>query len=262
MRIRVITASDIVGDGIAERTCRTLTEEIESARSAILTDENPDVIHVIGGWDTHSIAAAREAQTKRIAWVHTPLGSISPWFNPSSSHMRLSMKATMLVASGAMEQELLDEGDRDNLRLILNATTTATTTAQEMASAYMEVYSEAAKITDKGIWDDIDAKMKLLNEHDGGIIGICRNLLYAQYLHKRGSIPRKFLDGLSSLMTSSDYDEDHMADILRLISLYDFTQRLEYAMQERSTLTEGFMPIPLKDDKEARDILGKVTDYE
>ncbi len=261
MRIRVVTASDPANDGIARKTSDVLAKEIESSPSAVLTDENPDVIHIIGAWDAPSTAIAKEATRKSIALVHTPLGSLSPWFKPTASHLKLSAGLQAVVASGVMEQELLDDAEKDNLRLILNCVTTYTTTPGDMASAYIKVYEEAAASTDASIWKAIDSKMSLLGETDESIIAICRELLYAQYLHKRNNIPKRFIDSLSELMTRSDYDEDHMADLLKLLSLYDFTQRLEYAMQEKSTLTEGFMPIPLLDDKGARDMASYVTDY-
>lgn len=262
MRIRVVTASDPANDGIARKTSDQLAKEIEHSPTAVLTAENPDVIHIIGAWDTPSTSIAKEATRKSIAVVHTPLGSLSPWYKPATIHMKLSAGLQAVVASGMMEQELLDDATGGNLRLILNCVTTNTTTPSEMASAYLSVYEEATASTTGSIWKAIDSKMSLIGETDESIIAICRELLYAQYLHKRNNIPRRFIDSLSELMTKSDYDEDHMADLLKLLSLYDFTQRLEYAMQEKSTLTEGFMPIPPLDDKGAKDMVNYITDYE
>lgn len=62
-------------------------------------------------------------------------------------------------------------------------------------------------------------------------------------------------------MTASNYNEDTMAEVLKLIKLDVFTQHLEYVMMEKSGLTEGFMPIIYKKDKVSEKMLDLVTNY-
>ncbi len=130
-----------------------------------------------------------------------------------------------------------------------------------MATQYKEVYKEAYEKTDANLWEEVNKRIEMLKETDASILEISRNLLYAQYLYQRGNIPQKFLDTLTALMTASNYNEDTMTEVLKLIQLDVFTQHLEYVMMEKSGLTEGFMPIIFKKDNTSVKMLDIVTDY-
>lgn len=261
MRLKILSTVDIDRNDLSVKTKDMLAAELEKDSSVILTDENPDVVHIIGAWDSESMKIAHDSIKKYIALVYTPLGSLSPWYKPASSFVKLSSKVTATVSSGVMEHELLSGQEKRNLHLILNAVTTATTSAEEMASAYKIVYKEAIEKTDKALWAEVDRKIDMLSEKDEAILKICRNLLYAQYLYNRKNIPNKFINSLSALMTESNYNEDNMIEMLKLINLNVFTQHLEYVMMQKSTLTEGFMPIIYKKDKVSETMLELVTDY-
>ncbi len=261
MRLRIISNTDIDGNNLYLKTKEMLTDEIGKDNGFILTDENPDVVHIIGAWDSHAIKIANDAIKRHIALVYTPDGALSPWYKPTSSHVKLSFKASATISSGTMEQELLSGQDNRKLHLILNAVTTATTTAEEMATQYKEVYKKAFDDTDEALWEEVNKRIGMLKEKDESILEISHNLLYAQYLSIRGNIPQKFLDKLSALMTTSNYDEDTMTEVLKLINIDVFTQHLEYVMMEKSGLTEGFMPIIYKKDSTSEKMLDIVTNY-
>ncbi len=261
MRVNIVCGVDLSGNKLARSTCDVLADQMSREKAFLLTEENPDMVHFVGAWDDESVALAKKCRKCRIPFVHTPLGSLSPWNKPSVGQLRLSAAACAVVASGMMEQKLLTSEGVENVQLILNAVTTRTTTPSEMAYAYMMVYAKNEKANDVKLWEDVDAKLNLLSEDDKGIVAICRNLLYAKYLYEKHSIPKAFLGELATLMEGSDYDEDHFADVLRLISLYDFAARMEYLLGEYGGLTEGFMPIPMNGDKEARVMARMVTDY-
>ena len=261
MRLKIISTVDTDNNAIFRKTKDALVAELEKDDSIILTDENPDIVHIIGAWNASSVKTANDAIKRYIALVYTPLGSLSPWYKPASSHVKLATKATATVASGAMEQELLSGQEKNNLHLILNAVTTATTTPEEMADGYKAIYKDAIETTDITLWNEVDRRIKMVNEQDKCILEICRNLLYAKYLYQRRNIPHKFLDKLVALMTDSNYNEDTMVEILKFIRLDVFTQHLEYVMMEKSGLTEGFMPIIYKQDKVSDKMLDLVTDY-
>ncbi len=249
-------------DGVVTEMYDVLTEQLGKNSAVVLTAENPDIVHIIGAWNTYAVDVAKKSARRCIPFVYTPLGSLAPWNKPALRQRKISADADVIVASGTMEQKLLKEQYNGTLRLIPNSVTTHATTAAEMAVAYLSVYKEATDGKDAALWLGVDGKMKLLKEDDAGIVSICRNLLYAQCLYNRHNIPETFLHDLSSLMTSGEYDEDHFADVLELLGLHDFTRRLEYVMKERSSLTEGFMPVPPNGDKEAVKMLDMVTDYE
>jgi len=262
MRLNLIQTLDIDGNGIHTLTHDMLASELEGTDGITITDVNPDVVHFIGAWNANAVKAATDAMKKYISIVHTPLGFLSPWYKPASAHVRLSSKATALIASGNMEFELLGGKEKTNLHLISNAVTTATTTPQDMASHYRQIYKDAIEKNEAQLWTEVARKIELLSEKDEAIIEICKNLLYAQYLYQRQSIPLMFLKRLSALMTRSNYDEDRMEEMLRLINLHTFTQHIEYVMMEKAELTEGFMPVMMKKDKTSEKMTSFVTDYQ
>lgn len=261
MRIRLFLGADLDNNKIPEKLLEMLKGELEKDSTIVLTDENPDVIHFVGAWTSAAVGIAKDAMSKFIATVHTPLGSLSPWEKPSSAHIKLTSRCTMIVSAGQMEQELLDDGSRQNLRMILNPVVTATTDAAKMAEEYKSVYRHSIKTIDENLWSEVEHKVQLINEKDEIILNICKNLLYAQYLSQRRNIPQVFISGLSELFIKSDYDEDRLDEVLKLIHLNLFTERLEYVMQEAAGLTEGFMPLPMKEDKIAGQMLTIITDY-
>ena len=130
-----------------------------------------------------------------------------------------------------------------------------------MASEYKNVYENVIKTNDDALWEDVEHQVGLIKESDPVILNICKNLLYARKLSERKNIPQIFLNQLADLLEKSDFDEDKLGEVLKLIRLYEFTQRLEYLMQETANLTEGFMPVPRKEDKTARAMLRIITDY-
>lgn len=261
MRIRLVQAAETDNTGIAGLTIEMLRSELEKDSSIVLTDTNPDVIHIIGGWDNSSRAIAKDACTRFIAFVHTPLSSLTPWQKPTTSSKKMTASATAVVASGQMEYELLNDDSINRLKLILNAVITATTSTNKMVEQYMTVYNEAVKKQDEALWAEVKGKVSLLKIEDPTIVTLCERILYAHYLYQRQSIPQSYIDDLSVLMTKSDYDEGKMGEVLKLIHLDLFTQQLEFVMKSKSTLTDGFMPIPCKEDKTSQQMLNIITDY-
>ena len=66
-----------------------------------------------------------------------------------------------------------------------------------------------------------------------------------EYVRKRDEREhaQKELEDFSTLLIRSDYDEDKMAEILERLKIYDFMESLEKVMEEKTQLTEGFMPV-------------------
>ena len=261
MRIRLFLGGDPDNNKIPELTIDMLRTELAKDTAIDLTDENPDIVHIVGAWTPSAVSVAKDALKKFIPMIHTPLASLSPWQKPTSSHVKLTSRCTTIVASGQMEKELLDDGSQRTIRNILNPVVTKQTSPIQMAEEYKDVYRKAIKTGDDELWESVVRKVSMIRESDEVILHICKHLLYAQCLAQRKNIPMIFLSGLAGLLTKSNYDEDRLGEVLRLIRLYLFTQRLEFLMQEKAGLTEGFMPVPMKDDKAAQAMLALVTDY-
>ncbi len=261
MRVHLICGIDLCNNALVTKTYNVLADQLSREKTVVLAEENPDIVHVVGAWSTPAIAIVKKSIKRHIPFVHTPLGSLSPWNKPTISQQKLSSMAQTIVASGVMEQRLLSKQGNNLLQLIFNPVTTKTTTPSEMAYAYMAIYERNIKANDTLLWENINDKIALLNEDDDKIIEICRYLLYAQYLYEKNNIPKPFLQTLTALFVNSDYNEDDFTEVLKLIRLYEFTRSLEYVMQEETALTEGFMPIPMNNDKGAKEMLKTVTNY-
>ncbi len=261
MRVNLVCGSELCSDMIVKTTYDMLVDQLCRLQEVTLTAEHPDVVHVLGAWSAAAITSATSATKRHIPLIYTPLGALAPWHKPTASHQRRAATAQALIASGVLEQRLLSKEDSIP-QLILNAVTTKTTTPTAMAYAYIALYDRHIKHYEEQRREEIEAKVRLLNEDDQQIVALCRTLLYAQYLYERHNIPKPFLRQLTALLTTSDFDEDHFADVAKLISLYDFTRRIEYVMREQTGLTEGFMPLPMSSDKAARAMLSAVTDYD
>ena len=260
MRIQLVKGADADGSLLNIQTHDLLHELLEKIPSVDLLSPNPDVIHIMGEWNSHTEAILKDAVQRHIAVVYTPLCALSPWKNATSKVTHLSWKATMVVASGAMEQEYLDDGSTDrHLMLIKNACTTNTTTADDMVTQYLIAYDEAVRINDQQLWTQVDSKVALIKNTDATMMQLCRQFIYAQYLFQRRNIPQPFINDLATLLKQSNYDEDRLADILHLIRLHAFVARLETVMAEVSSLTEGYMPIPSLNDKTTKVILSYLT---
>ncbi len=246
MRIQQI----ISPDALALQTATVLVEALQTDDSIEFVGERPDVLHAIGSPTPEVVGAIALAHKRHIATVYTPLGALSHWNKLSDKQLSTCASLpSIIVASGALEQELLKGQAKNGLWLVLNAVTTNSTFPQEMAQKYSVAFHKASAAVERALQASINRKMELLKEQDEKVVHLCRQLLYAQFLAERENIPLAFLSNLSRFMRSSDYDEAHFAEVLQLIGLYEFTSRLEYVMQECASLTEGFMPIALKEDK-------------
>ena len=69
-----------------------------------------------------------------------------------------------------------------------------------------------------------------------------------RYRYHRRQIAQQELDDFCTLLINSDYDEDKMAEILDRLKIYDFMESLEKVMEEKTQLSEGFMPITAIDN--------------
>ncbi len=260
MRVNLACGFDPAGEGVPQKTAELLESRLEAMDGITLASEGANVLHVVGAWNPATAALARKAAREAVPYVHTPLGTLAPWNKPTAAHLRLTAGAGAVAASGKMEERLLEKQNAGRLRLIPDALLTSTTNPEETAAAYAGLYRELVRENDAALRRDVEAKLQLLSQTDDCTLGLCRDLLYARCLYRQRNIPRNFLSGLVRRLTAADFDEDRFAEVLSLISLYDFTARMEHVMAEEAGLTEGFMPVPALGDKQARDIMSTVTD--
>ena len=261
MRIQIVSGDDHESNNLTDKTLLALEKEFKKDGSVTLTAENPDVIHIVGAWNKHAVRIAKQAKTRHIAIVHSPLGSLSPWMQPSSKSTRLSAGMTTVVASGEMEKELLNETLHTTTKIILNCVVTQKSSAALMTSLYKASYNEAINANDEAMWDDIERQVQKLQPTAEVIGSVIKNILYAHKLYERRNIPQVFLNQMAHLLENSDFDEQLLGDILKTLRLLTFTGRLEYIMSETAGLGEGYMPVPHINDKLAEEMLALVTNY-
>ncbi|MBR5697779.1 MAG: hypothetical protein IKX44_04050 [Prevotella sp.] len=218
-----------------------------STTIAQLRRQHPDLIHIIGlgGLATRQLMA--RAGKLRIPYVVTPLSTLQPWTHVRHPHFP---PTTILVASSHIEHEQLAKLYPQNpLRHIANPVVTADTSFDEYARHMQEVYTEALRIHDAAVCDDIARHISKLGEEDVAISDILQQVLYIRYQHHRRHITQSSLDRLATTMITTNYDEALMADRLNELQLTTFFAQLETFLAEHSTLTEGFMPIPSQPNK-------------
>ena len=63
------------------------------------------------------------------------------------------------------------------------------------------------------------------------------------------------------MLKSKQYDEDEMTKLIKKLGIYDFISSLLYVMNEKSELTEGFMPIESSNDKLSDIIADRIKEF-
>lgn len=260
MRIKIIKGYSADSSAYLDSVFDMLSSQLNA--HVTLTDTNPDVVHVVGGWNSATRAEANTALARFIPVVHTPLASLSPWLRPSVSDIKLSGQCLALVASGSMEYSLLDGASHNHTILIPCAVSSALTTPQQMVSSYITTYDKVISENDTALWASATEKADLLKVDSDTIRELCRRVLYAHSMYVRQNIPLSMLRSLAQLMTESEYDEDFFCELLRLIHLDFFMARLQTVMHSHELLQEGYMPLRMVDDKQTAAIAALVTDYE
>ena len=175
----------------------------------VVTDKNDyDLLHAVGAPTQTLLSKMRNARRRLIPVVYSPLASITPW--NSSCYERFIFKSGFIHAVGENEQKYLQEKYKgSDIVLIKNPAVTHDISQALFTANFKQLYDEV-----------IIKHEQAVNE----------------------------LDDFSTLLIQSDYDEDKMAEILDKLKVYDFMQSLEKVMEEKSQLTEGFMPITAIDN--------------
>ena len=148
-----------------------------------------------------------------------------------------------------------------NIRIIENPAVSNGINENEMVSQMLALYEETIRNHDDKIQADIAKRVAEVKEDDETINGLLREILYARYQLHRGGIPAQTLDNLSTHLIKSDIDEDHFGQLLTDMKIDKFFARLESVMESESTLTEGFMPIPMAEDRVTDKIKSGITRY-
>lgn len=238
-------------------------------------DSQPaDLIHIFGCWDSKLTAKAQNLQRKHIPYIFSPMGEMQPWsIDEHTIQSNLRMEQYRIVARNAMAIHACSPIERDNLKplklgneaiVVCNPIVTISISAQEMCAKMEQIYEEAltthdektrleiSQTTEKALSNYTEETLPLRQRIC--IKDILQQTLYCRYLYNRQHLDLATMHQLTQKMKNADYNEDLMADILDTMHLTHFFASLETILQQRTSLTEGFMPIPNKDDRTAKKI--------
>lgn len=226
----------------------------EACEITLADDENYDLLHVLGKPSHEVIDNIRCAKKKRIPVLYSPLSEIAPW---SKVHIDRSLAKQLFIhATGKAEYHYIKERYPDaNTIIMKNPAVTIDTTQTLFNSGLQQLYQQILKQHDEQIKADINIRITKLKTpiDDDNMCAVLKGFLYLHYKYGRRQILQQDMDAQSQLMLTSDYDEDKLSIILKELKLYRFVSSLETVMEEKSQLTEGFMPIPA--------IKGRLTKY-
>ena len=247
--------------------------QYQSIVDIVLTDEKPDIVHLIGVPNTKLYDKAKELCRLEIPYVYSPLGASLPW-NAKSKEMdsqTYSSDALNYVLSNASAIHTCSQLEHDSIKkqkedvvlsIIYNPIITSDIADEEFANRMYKLYHSTIADFDANIRKRIKNRISSLNESCEQTCIIIQKIMYAEYLYKRGNIPQNILNDLAKTMMEADYDEDHMEELLNSQGLEVFTGRLEQIMLDQSILSEGFMPVSIVNDKTTDRIKEIITNYQ
>ena len=252
---------------------RELLSQYQSIVDIVLTDEKPDIVHLIGVPNTKLYDKAKELCRLEIPYVYSPLGASLPW-NAKSKEMdsqTYSSDALNYVLSNASAIHTCSQLEHDSIKkqkedvvlsIIYNPIITSDIDEEEFANRMYKLYHSTIADFDANIRKKIKSRINNLNESCEQTCIIIQKIMYAEYLYKRGNIPQNILNDLAKTMMEADYDEDHMEELLNSLGLEVFAGRLEQIMLDQSILSEGFMPVSIVNDKTTDKIKEIITNYQ
>lgn len=252
---------------------QVLTSQYQSIVDIVLTDEKPDVVHLIGVPNTKLYDKAKELCRLEIPYVYSPLGASLPW-NTKSKEMdnqSYSSNALSYVMSNASAIHTCSQLEHDSIKkqkedavlcIIYNPIITSDISEEDFANRMYKLYHSTIADFDANIRKIIKERISYLNESCEQTCIIIQKIMYAEYLFKRGNIPQNVLNDLAKTMMEADYDEDRMAELLNSQGLDAFAGRLEQIMLDQSILSEGFMPVSVVNDKTTDNIKEIITNYQ
>ena len=272
MRIQLYISEKAKSVDINNKLVATLLRLLESAAGHVVTDENPDIVHFLGCWDMRMAHTATNIKRRLIPYVYSPLGGLQPWEideHKLAKHTQLlafqrqlTKEASVVHVGGEMELKSIRRNKwNSNVRIIESPVITNGITEDELVSQFLNLYEETIISHDTKIKEDIAKRVSEVKEDNENVNSLLREILYARYQLHRGGLPSLTLDNLSTHLTKSDIDEDHFEQLLDDMKINKFFARLECIMASESTLTEGFMPIPMIEDRVADKIKSSITRY-
>lgn len=216
-----------------------------------------DIVYIIGAWAMQGAHLASQARKMGIPYIACPLGDISERNrkNPcikrslqaSIYQKKMLQRANLVIATTPMEKDyLLHLGWNKAVSLI-------------RYFGYSHLTSETAMM--ENVRDTNIGTLAAFEQRKAEIIASkTQNAIIAQILQIQSRmphryIPQKYLDDLHTLLYADDYDEDAINEELAKLKLSDYAASVFQAMTDKTGLTDGFMPLPAKNNRKSKEIL-------
>lgn len=259
MRIRIFATPEVKALPFSSGFFNILTSRLGMINGWVVTENQPDIVHIIGCWNMEAHHLAKRMYNMRIPYIYNTMEGLMPWNKnkcignlPFFAQQKEAIShAALVLVGGEMEKTSMEElGWNHRIAILANPLTTKSITESETMENLLSYYEQVANKHDLVIRNEIAKEVNLMSLNSNDAQEVMSKFLYAQYLCRRKMISQRFLDEFSQTLTKTNYDEDLMKDMLQKKGLLLTASRIEQVMEDESTLTEGFMPIPARNDKE------------
>ena len=236
-----------------------LRQRLPVSGAMLVVDKLPQIVHVFGLWNSVYAKLLKRLRRKGLPVVFTSIEGLSPLLNVNGNTTndiiriaairQICTSCNIIHVCGNTEKALLESlSKKARTKAILNSMFTSLTDEETMLSMFQNTYISAYEQNTKLIRESISKKVKTAT-NDGTIAEICSCLMYIRSLYISGCIPQKVLDDTTSTMMTHDYDETEMANVLKALKMLRFSSFCMSLLENRTQLTEGFMPIPAASGK-------------
>ena len=254
MRIRIIIPSRLHPDYINAEMCDLLRRELPACGEAEIVDLSPDIVHIFGIWNSSFAKRVEAYRNIGVPVVFTSLDGIlslkkssggnTHSITPTAAVRRVAKSGAIIHVCGKFERStIIEVAKYADVRIISNASHTATTDTATMTAQTIDLYRETIDTADRLTREKINKKLDKIDITDHTIRDICSRILYIKQRIIMCNLPQVYLDQTSHLLINSDYNEKEMRNVLEQLKLTRFAAYTMTLLAESSTLTEGFMPL-------------------
>lgn len=219
-----------------------LQQQLEEAGHTVVYEgSDVDLIHILGAPTYRAKKIMGGARSRLIPVVWSPMRTVNKW---------MLHHATAVHVWGRHEQEHLQKlAKNTTVFLIKNPIVTNDITKRGLLAGIIQLYDNILKKHDTQIRSNIEERITKMGETEEVLHQVLFEFLYIRYLFQRHAIPVDALRNLRNIMTSNNYNEDDMETLLKRLKLHDFIASLEKVIEEETSLTEGFEPVPALDNR-------------
>lgn len=253
IRIKYITLVKPSRNHINRDLSDILQQRLSDSDSMQVVDTSPELVHIVGTWTRGSVNAIKKIKAKKLPVIFTSIEGLSPLVDMNGDRTRsiakmavirnICSKCDIIHVCGPIEDSVLKSvAKKARTTIIANSTFTSLTNETAMTDLFANTYESIYAANTSQINDGIKAKVKAATDNKT-IADICTHLLYLRSRYIMGCIKQEFLDETSRLLVASDYDENEMARVLTTLGITKFSAYSMTLLEQKSQLTEGFMPI-------------------